>query len=157
MSESFNTFLTKGAFTSKTDDWATPQKTFDKLNEEFAFTLDVAAAQHNHKCKLWFGLDHPDILRRDGLFIDWHKESGGGNIFMNPPYGKTIGLWTRKARETAEQGSTVVCLVPARTDTRWFHDSCIDQEIRFVKGRLKFNDGDSGAPFPSMIVVMKKH
>ena len=157
MSESFNTFLVKGAFTSKTDDWGTPQKTFDELNKEFNFTLDVAAASHNHKCESWYGLDHPDETRRDGLAADWFQDARGGNIFMNPPYGKTIDLWAAKAREVALQGATVVCLLPARTDTRWFHNSCVDFDIRFIKGRLKFNDGATGAPFPSMIVIMKNN
>lgn len=153
----FDKFFTTAGSSSLTDDWATPKSFFEALTTEFNLVLDVAAAEKNHKCADWYGLDHPDESRRDGLAQDWAAEAQrlGGAVFMNPPYGKTIGLWTAKAREAADAGATVVCLVPARTDTRWFHNSCLGSELRFVRGRLKFNDGPKGAPFPSLLVVMR--
>lgn len=138
-----------------TSNWATPRWFFDKLNAEFSFTLDVCASRANHKCRAWYGFDHSNPARRNGLAADWVRDAKGGPIWMNPPYGREIGPWLDKAAATAEAGVAVVCLIPARTDTQWFHRTCVDHEIRFVKGRLSFGAGDSPAPFPSLVVVMR--
>lgn len=98
-------------FSSKTDLWATPQSFFDDLDSEFGFELDVCALPSNAKCERYF------TPADDGLSQTW-----SGVCWMNPPYGKEIGLWMRKAYLSSRQGATVVCLVPARTDTRWWHD-----------------------------------
>lgn len=136
--------INKGLFSSNTDLWATPQWFFDKLNEEFCFDTDVCAAPENAKCKHFY------TKQDDGLSREWT-----GVLWMNPPYGREIGKWVEKARKSADSGATVVCLLPARTDTKWFHDHIYGiAEIRFVKGRLRFNDSGP-APFPSMVVVFK--
>jgi len=132
----------QGLFTSKTDMWATPRAFFEQLNHEFHFTLDPCALPENAKCAHYF------TTEINGLKQDWK-----GTVFMNPPYGREIGAWLKKAYESSLEGATVVCLVPARTDTRWWHAYCMKGEIRFVKGRLKFNDGPNSAPFPSAVVV----
>ena len=137
---------TEVLFSSQTDQWATPQGFFDKLNEEFAFTLDPCADEFNHKCALYF------TKEQDGLKQDW----GGHTVFCNPPYGnKETGLWTKKCYEEAQKpNTTVVLLIPARTDRLSFHEFIYGKaEIRFIKGRLKFGDGKNPAPFPSMVVV----
>ena len=133
-------------FSSKTDEWATPQDTFDELNKEFKFTLDVCATKDNTKCPVYY------TLNDDGLSKDWN-----GVCWMNPPYSD-IKKWTRKAYEESLKGVTTVALVPSRTDTKWFWDYCYQKpnvEIRFIKGRLKFGDSKNSAPFPSMIVIFK--
>lgn len=128
-------------FSSKTDQWATPQNFFDRLNEEFHFELDVCADEKNTKCKKFF------TEEMDGLKMQW-----GGVNWMNPPYGREIGKWVKKASENP----LTVCLLPARTDTRWFHDYILGKaEIRFIKGRLKFGDSKNSAPFPSMVVIFR--
>lgn len=144
-------------FSSATDDWATPQSTFDALHAEFGFALDPCASSTNHKCEAWYGLDHADPSRRDGLAMNWAAEAHalGGAVWVNPPYGRVIADWVAKAYETAAAGVTVVLLVPSRTDTRWFHDHCIQHEVRFLKGRLKFGNATTSAPFPSAVVVMR--
>jgi len=129
-------------FSSKTDLWATPQSFFDGLNKEFNFTLDVCASKENAKCEKYFTKED------DGLDKDWYGEM----CFMNPPYGREIGKWIEKASQY-----DCVCLLPARTDTRWFHNFIYGKaEIRFIKGRLKFGDCKNAAPFPSMVVIFKK-
>jgi phage N-6-adenine-methyltransferase len=138
--------INTGLFTSKTDMWATPQDFFDKLNEEFHFELDVCATKENAKCDRWFGQDI------DGLKQNWNYE----RVWMNPPYGREIGKWVKKASEA--MGGVVVCLLPARTDTRYFHNYIYKNpraEIRFLKGRLKFGGSKNSAPFPSMVVIFK--
>jgi len=134
--------ITKGMMSSKTDLWATPQETFDKLNGEFGFNLDVCATEENHKCARYF------TKETDGL-----KQVWDGKVWMNPPYGREIIKWVKKAYESALAGAVVVCLVPARTDTAWFQYCWKATEIRFVKGRLKFGGSKESAPFPSAIVV----
>ncbi len=132
-------------FSSKTDLWSTPQDFFDKINKEFRFTLDVCANPENAKC--------PDYYTEvdDGLKRDWE-----GICWMNPPYGRGIGAWVEKAYRTSLQGSTVVCLLPARTDTKWFQDFCIPYgEVRFIRGRLKFGGSKNAAPFPSAVVIFR--
>lgn len=137
-------------FSSKTEMWATPQKFFDKLDEQYNFTLDVCATEINAKCLNYF---NPEI---NGLEQEWT-----GVCWMNPPYGREIGKWVAKAyNEAQKENCTVVALLPARTDTRWFHDYIYMMHgvsIDFIKGRLKFNDGKNPAPFPSMIVVFKQN
>ena len=130
-------------FSSKSNEWATPQWLFDRLDQEFHFTLDPCSTHENAKCKRHY------TLNDDGLAQDWSGEV----VFMNPPYGREIGRWMEKALSSTKKGATVVCLVPARTDTAWWHDFAIHGEIRFLKGRLKFGDATSSAPFPSAIIV----
>ncbi|MGR5962913.1 DNA N-6-adenine-methyltransferase [Bacillus paranthracis] len=135
---------------NKTDLWATPQYFFDELHKEFDFELDVCALEDNAKCEKYFT---PEM---DGLKQEWN-----GTCWMNPPYGRGIGKWVKKAYESSLTGSTVVCLLPARTDTRWWHDYCMKGEIRLVKGRLKFGESKNNAPFPNAVVIFggraKKH
>jgi site-specific DNA-methyltransferase (adenine-specific) len=138
-------------FSSKTDDWATPQALFDSIDQQYHFDLDPAASQANHKTPQWYGLDHEDESRRDGLMAEWE----GLRVWLNPPYGRTIGQWVKKAADHHAQGNLVVLLLPARTDTKWFHDYIIDKDVQFLRGRLKFGAAINSAPFPSMIVVMK--
>ncbi len=131
-------------FSSETDLWSTPQDLFDKLNETYHFVLDVCATKENTKCKEYF------TKEQDGLMQNW----GGyeGFKWMNPPYGREIGRWVKKAFESGK----VVALLPARTDTLWFHQYIYSPggvQIRFIKGRLKFGNCKNSAPFPSMIVV----
>lgn len=139
--------LNSGMMTSKTDLWATPQDFFDRLNDEFQFDLDVCATQDNAKCPRYF------TKEQDGLTQPWH-----GICWMNPPYGRSIGAWVAKAYQSALTGAaTIVCLLPARTDTGWFQDYCLkSSDIRFIRGRLKFGDAKNSAPFPSVIVVFSK-
>jgi len=135
-----------GMMSSKSDEWSTPQATFDELDAEFHFTLDPCATDGNHKCERYFTVDD------DGLYNNWSPH----RVFMNPPYGRTIGKWMQKAWEESKQGALVVCLVPARTDTRWWHDYAMKaQEIRFIRGRLRFGDGKGTAPFPSAVVIFR--
>jgi len=139
-------------FSSNDNSWATPQSFFDSLNEEFNFTLDPCATPKTAKCDKFY------TKHDDGLSKDW----GGETVFCNPPYGRQIGKWVKKCyKEAAKDNTIVVMLIPARTDTRYFHDYIYkNHEIRFVKGRLKFVDSKgncfSPAPFPSMVVVMRK-
>lgn len=134
-------------FSSKSDDWATPQYYFDKLNREFNFNIDVCADESNHKCKDYYSLSD------NGLLQNW----GGKRAFCNPPYGRGISDWVKKAYEESLKPDTlIVLLLPARTDTKWFHDYIYKKhEVRFIKGRLKFGDGKNSAPFPSMLVIMR--
>lgn len=138
--------INKGLYSSATDQWATPQAFFDKLNAEFGFTLDPCALPSNAKCTKYY------TPTDNGLLQDW----GGEIVFCNPPYGRAIYDWVRKCSEEASKpNTTIVLLTPARTDTRYFHEFIYHQakEIRFVKGRLKFGDAKSAAPFPSMVVI----
>lgn len=130
-------------FSSASHLWSTPQETFDELNREFAFETDVCALPENAKCDRYF------TPADDGLAQDWR-----GSCWMNPPYGRQIGHWMRKAYESSLAGATVVCLVPARTDTAWWHDFAAKGEVRFIRGRLQF-DGVKDAPFPSAIVIFR--
>ena len=132
-------------FSSKTSEWETPQDFFDLLNSEFHFELDVCAKPENAKCPRYF------TPEEDGLKQEWR-----GVCWMNPPYGREIGRWVKKAYESAKEGATVVCLLPARTDTSWWHDYCMmADEIRFIRGRLKFGGAKHPAPFPSAIVIFR--
>lgn len=142
--------ISRSLFSSACAEWATPQKLFDELDREFGFTLDVCASEENHKCPRFYS------KKDNALELPWQ-----GVCWMNPPYGRTqTGKWIAKASAESKRGSTVVCLIPARTDTRWFHEFIYGKaEVRFIKGRLKFEaDGLAGknsAPFPSMIVIFR--
>lgn len=136
--------INNGMFTSNTDLWATPQDFFDNLNREFNFDLDVCALPNNAKCNRYF------TPEQDGLKQDWN-----GTVWCNPPYGRQISRWVEKAYMS---GCTVVMLLPARTDTGWFHDYIYGKaEIRFVRGRLKFGESKNSAPFPNMVVIYRRN
>lgn len=132
-------------YSSKSNEWATPQNLFDELDDEFNFTLDPCATDENAKCSKYFTIED------DGLSKDWSNEV----VFMNPPYGREIKKWIKKAYEESLNGATVVCLIPARTDTTYWHDFIFGKanDIRFLRGRLKFGNSKNSAPFPSAIVV----
>lgn len=137
---------TETMFSSKTCEWETPIEFFQELNAKYHFTMDVCATKENAKCEKFFTKED------DGLVQEWQ-----GVCWMNPPYGREIGKWVKKAFDTAEQGrGSVVCLLPARTDTTWWHDYCMKGEITFIRGRLKFGGCNNSAPFPSAIVVFKR-
>ena len=131
-------------FTSKTDLWSTPQDFFDRLNSKYHFTIDVCALPENAKCAKYY------TPTDNGLIQDWSTEI----VWCNPPYGRTIGLWIEKAYRESLNGTRIVMLLPARTDTRWFHDYLINKaEIVFIRGRLRFGNATSPAPFPSMLAI----
>lgn len=135
-------------FSSKTDLWETPSELFEELNKEFNFNVDVCALPQNAKCKTFYTPED------DGLSKKWV-----GSVWCNPPYGRTIGEWVKKASEEQKNGNTVVMLLPARTDVKWFHEYIYNKnkvEIRFIKGRLKFGGAKNSAPFPYMIVIFWK-
>jgi len=132
-------------FSSKTPEWSTPQDLFDKLHKVWEFTLDVCATEENAKVLYFY--DKAD----DGL-----KQSWKGHVcWMNPPYGREIVKWMRKAFQESLRGAVVVCLVPARTDTVWWHDYAMKGDVTFLKGRLKFGGAKNSAPFPSAIVIFR--
>lgn len=132
-------------FSSNSDDWNTPQLFFKKLDNIFNFNLDPCASEQNTKCSKFFTKED------DGLTKNW----GGHTVFMNPPYGRQIGDWIRKAyNESRKPNTVIVCLIPARTDTKYWHDYCMKADkISFVRGRLKFGGSSNSAPFPSAVVV----
>jgi site-specific DNA-methyltransferase (adenine-specific) len=134
-------------YSSKTDNWTTPQDFFEELNQEFDFNLDPCASDENHKCERYFTKEN------NGLSQNW----GGCRVFCNPPYGRETGKWIKKCYEEGHKENTiVVALIPARTDTKYFHDYILYRsEIRFVKGRLYFGNGVGRAPFPSMVVIFR--
>jgi len=134
--------MNSGMFTSTTDLWETPQELFDDLNSFYHFDIDVCAIPGNAKCERYFTPED------DGLSQSWN-----GICWMNPPYGREIGRWLKKAYESALNGATVVCLIPARTDTAWWHDYVMKGNVRFLRGRLKFGGAKNSAPFPSAIVT----
>jgi phage N-6-adenine-methyltransferase len=136
--------VNRGLFSSDRKDWETPLELFRMLDTEFGFELDVCALPTNAKCAAFFS---PQV---DGLRQQWR-----GVCWMNPPYGSAIGDWMAKAYISSLQGATVVCLVPARTDTRWWHDFAMRGEIRFLQGRLNFGGGQNSAPFPSAVVIFR--
>lgn len=132
-------------YSSETDQWATPQLLFNRLDQIFDFTLDVCADQDNAKCLDFFSVGD------NGLAQEWR-----GVCWMNPPYGRDIGQWMKKAYDSSVHNSaTVVCLVPARPDTRWWQSYATKGEMFFLKGRLKFGEATTSAPFPSAIVVFR--
>ena len=144
-----------GLYSSATDEWPTPAPLFAALDAEFGFELDVCASPSNAKCARFWTRDD------DGLRQPWSP----GPAWMNPPYGTEIGKWVAKARRESARGAVVVCLLPARTDTAWWHQDVMPgaAQIRFICGRLSFGgglqdaakarSGAHNAPFPSVIVV----
>ena len=136
-------------FSSNSDDWSTPQELFDQLSILYGpFDLDVCADKNNAKCKRFY------TKQDNGLVQSWHKD--GKIIWMNPPYGRNIGLWVRKAFIESLHDCKVVCLLPARTDTKWFHNYVMKAyDLIFYEGRIKFGGHNNSAPFPSMIVVFR--
>ena len=138
--------ITGGLMSSNDETWSTPQWLFDELDREFNFTIDVCASDSNAKCGRYY------TEQDDCLSQSWKGEI----CFMNPPYGRKIGDFMRKAYKESLNGSTVVCLAPARTDTKWWWDTAMNvypDGVRFIKGRLKFGNGKGSAPFPSAIIV----
>ena len=144
--------LNKGLFSNNSDTWETPQDLFDKLNKEFDFTLDVCATKESAKCKNYFTEED------NALIQDWSNNV----CFMNPPYSRIQDEFVKKAKEESDKGAFVICLLPARTDTKRFHNYIWDENsndyrervsVRFLKGRLKFGNSKNSAPFPSMIVI----
>lgn len=144
--------MNKALLSSVKMDWRTPKDFFRELNQEFHFGLDAAATPENAKCERYFT---PEM---DALSQSWNVD---GAVFCNPPYGRQLGKWVRKAYlEHIRNGGTIVLMIPARTDTSYFHDYIYGKaEIRFLRGRLKFEDehGSAGdaAPFPSMVVIYR--
>lgn len=134
----------KTLFGSKSCEWDTPQEVFDALDQEFHFELDVCA-KSGHGKTIAFDMNENGLMKR------WAPRV----CFMNPPYGPELKMWMRKAWEEACKGAVVVCLVPSRTDTAWWHDYAMLGEIRFIRGRLKFGGVTTSAPFPSAIVILK--
>ena len=144
-----NTATQKIMFSSKTGEWATPQDFFDKLDWRFGpFDLDPCATPHNTKCVNFY------TEAEDGLSKDW----SGHTVFVNPPYGRGIDKWIQKGYNTAKDGvSKVVMLIPARTDTKYWHDYVMNaSEVYFIRGRLKFGNNSNSAPFPSAVVVFEE-
>lgn len=143
--------VAKVLFSSKTSLWSTPQDLYNTLDKEFNFDLDAAADQDNRKCERWLGPG--SLLGENSLLVDvWP----GNIIFLNPPYGRGVtGEFVKKAYQQSLLGKTVVLLLPARTDTKWWHSYCELGEKRFIKGRLKFGGSKNSAPFPSVIVVLR--
>lgn len=145
--------INEGLFSNNTNEWYTPQRLFDKLNNEFQFTLDPCATKESAKCGKYFTKED------DGLSHSWK----GHSVFMNPPYGREIKHWMEKAYiESRDSNTIVVCLIPSRTCTKWWHDYCMRANlIRFVRGRIKFvggrtkSSGEYPAPFPSAIVIFE--
>ena len=132
-------------FSSKTNEWNTPDDLFNTLDNEFNFTLDPCTNGENNKCDKFY------TEKENGLIQDWSKDI----VFVNPPYGRQISQWIEKAYNESLKGSKVVCLIPSRTDTKYWHDFIFNKasEVRFIKGRLKFGGSKNSAPFPSAIVV----
>lgn len=132
-------------FSSKSNEWTTPQDFFDMLNDEFAFTLDAAATSENAKCVNYYDVE------TDALSQCWR-----GTVWLNPPYGRKIGKWIRKAWEESQRGVEVVVLMPVRSDTPYWHDYVMRAaEVRLVRGRLRFSDSSASAPFPCCVVVFR--
>lgn len=138
--------MNKGLFTSNSAEWETPQDLFDALNAEFHFTLDPCSTDENAKCSKHY------TKEQDGLKQDWTGET----VFCNPPYGRELPKWIRKCYQHFIGGGTAVLLIPARTDTKVFHEYIYHKaEVRFLKGRLHFSGAKWNAPFPSMIVIYR--
>ena len=131
---------------SKSNEWETPQELYDELNKQYGFTLDPCASKNNAKCKKYYTKED------NGLIQSWRDEI----VFMNPPYGREISKWVEKAYiESIHEDCIVVCLIPSRTDTSYWHDYIFPyaSEINYIRGRIKFGGATSTAPFPSAIVV----
>lgn len=154
-------------FSSAKDEWSTPADFFARLDAEFGFAADAAALDGNTFKDVYFGPDHPNPLCRDALALHWREVAQANGIapvyWLNPPYSRARQFIAKAAGE-ALRGCTVVCLVPARTDTWWFHALVWDREkhrpqpgveVRFIKGRLKFGGSSNSAPFPSVVIVFR--
>ena len=145
--------INDGMFSSNKNYWETPQRFFEKLNREFNFELDVASTSDNAKCERYF------TELENGLEQSWR-----GNVFCNPPYGREIGDWVKKAYDESlvNTNGVIVLLIPARTDTRYWHDYIFNKasEIRFLKGRIKFELNGvpkQSAPFPSAVIIYRSN
>lgn len=138
--------VSKALFSSKSDEWSTPKDIFEALDKEFNFNLDPCSTDDNHKCENYY------TKGDNGLSKDW----GGYRVFCNPPYSN-VANWVKKAyREATKENTLVVLLIPARTDTQYFHEYIYHRsEIRFIKGRLEFGESKDSAPFPSMVVIFR--
>jgi site-specific DNA-methyltransferase (adenine-specific) len=135
-------------YSSATDEWPTPRDFFARLDRRYRFTLDPCATPDNAVCPLYF------TREQDGLKQDW----GTHRVFCNAPYGRQLGAWVRKCFEASQAGALVVALLPARTDTRWFHDWIHGRaRVEFIRGRLRFGTAGASAPFPSMLAVYSPH
>lgn len=141
--------MNKVMFSSKKEDWETPEEFFKKLNEEFKFTLDPCANEFNHKVNKYY------TVNDNGL----EKDRSGEIVYCNPPYGRNLYKWVEKCcNESKKDNTIVVMLIPSRTDTKYFHNFLYNKdniELRFIKGRLKFVGAENTAPFPSLVVVMR--
>lgn len=133
-------------FESTSTEYETPDYLFEPLKIEFDIILDVCATRKNTKCKLFF------TKVEDAFSKEWHEY---GNCWMNPPWGKELKKWVRKAYEESRKGITVVCLLPVRSNTNWWHDYCLKGEIRFLKGEIKFKGMERGLWLPCAIVIFK--
>ena len=146
---------------SARDDWATPPALFEALDAEFGFALDAAASEKTAKCAEWYGDDSGTF--RDALAPGACWDHCDGPTFLNPPYGHAVGAFMEKAREESTKGATVVCLVNAKTDTKWWHDTVMQaDEVRLIVGRVSFIDPDTGkprhpSPYPSVVVIFRPH
>ena len=138
--------LNDSLYSSEKMDWETPDYLFHALDYEFNFTLDPCSNGNNAKCKNYYT---PEV---DGLKQNWT-----GSVFMNPPYGRGLDQWMKKAYESSLEGTTVVCLVPARTDTRWWHNYAMKGEIRFLSKRLTFKGANNKAPFPCAVIGFRPY
>lgn len=143
--------IDKALFSSKSDEWSTPQDFYDKLNEKYNFVYDLAATEENTKC--------PDFssIESESLENSWHMINGW--CWLNPPYSK-CKEFVKKSYEEMELGAKIVMLIPSRTDTKWFHEYIYEKEgvkIEFIKGRLKFGTSKNSAPFPSMLVIFNNN
>lgn len=156
MPSSTASFWTSTHASSADDTWTTPSALWTELDEEFDFQLDAAALRTSTLVPgNWYGPDHPQRRRRNALARSWSADTTGA-VWLNPPYGRGVtGLFIAKAAyESAVGGLTIVCLVPARTDTAWWHDHVLDRcHVRFIRGRLKFGTATTPAPFPSALLV----
>ena len=138
--------MNKVHFSSSTDDWSTPVNFFKEIEKRFGcFDLDPCADHDNAKADLYY------IKSEDGLSKEWK-----GKVWMNPPYGREIIKWMKKAYESSLNGAMVVCLVPSRTDTKWWHEYAMKGKIEFIRGRLKFGTSKNSAPFPSALIIFNK-
>ena len=137
--------VNKSLFSSDSPEWETPRWLFESLHAEFAFSLDPCSTDDNAKCSYHF------TKIDNGLKQDWEDHV----VFMNPPYGREISFWMENAYESSRQGATVVCLVPDRTDTKWWHGFAMKGEIRLLRGRIQFVGGEHSAPFPSAVIVFR--
>lgn len=140
--------MNKVLFSSKKDDWETPKDFYNKLDRIFHFTLDPCANKENHKCNKYF------TIKENGLEQDWSNNV----VFCNPPYGRKIYNWVKKAYiESQKENTIVVLLIPSRTDTKYFHEFLYNKKnvnLIFIKGRLKFGNSDQFAPFPSLLAIL---